>query len=564
MSTHEAVAPRDAVILRVSAKSVGTRGPRLRSDHVKVSQVGYLPGEPKVALLTAVAAQGPARVRRSWDDEVVLETAVGIAGADADSGDVVRPIDFSSLVEPGAYYLDVPGVGTSYDFRVGEDVFVRPCRLAMRFFAGQRCGCDVDLGPEFPAYHYRACHTAEAEFHVSSGRAGRLSCTGGWHDAGDYGRYVVNAGISLATLLWAWELYAANLRAIGADVLAEVRWGMRWLLAMQDADGGVWHKATSADFAGVCMPHEDDTPQLVIGSGQAPFKTTCATAYFAAVCAVAARVYRPVDAAYAERCLAAARRAWRWLADSPDHLFPRNPPGIKTGAYGDQDPAGARLWAAAELLRTTHDNAFDEYFLTHYDKWRPRAIDGAVPQGWADVHHFAMYGYALAPHGWVDARAAERIGADARAAADQIVARVERHPYRLPMRASDYVWGSNAVVANYALMLLIAHRLDPKRQYRTGALDALHYLLGRNTFNTSFVTHVGSRWPMHPHHRPSMADGIVQPWPGMLVGGPNADGKRDHPARQWFDDDASFKTNEVAINWNAPLVFLLAAALPQA
>jgi endoglucanase len=93
------------------------------------------------------------------------------------------------------------------------------------------------------------------------------------------------------------------------------------------------------------------------------------------------------------------------------------------------------------------------------------------------------------------------------------------------------------------------------------ARDVLHYLLGRNTFATSFVTHVGARYAMHPHHRPSMADGVREPWPGMLVGGPNADG-RAPPARQWFDDEHDYKTNEVAINWNAPLVFALSEVQP--
>jgi endoglucanase len=111
------------------------------------------------------------------------------------------------------------------------------------------------------------------------------------------------------------------------------------------------------------------------------------------------------------------------------------------------------------------------------------------------------------------------------------------------------------------MMLLLTQRLSPGSGYVDTAMDSLHYLLGRNTFNTSFVTQVGHRWPRHPHHRPSIADDVVEPWPGMLVGGPNAEG-RTPPARQWRDDQDNFKVNEVAINWNAPLVFLLAEALP--
>ena len=114
------------------------------------------------------------------------------------------------------------------------------------------------------------------------------------------------------------------------------------------------------------------------------------------------------------------------------------------------------------------------------------------------------------------------------------------------------------------MMLRLANRISPKPEYANAAQDTLHYLLGRNTFNTSYVTQVGSRWPMNPHHRPSEADNVIEPWPGMLIGGPNAQDAKEKrpPARQWNDVKENFTTNEVAINWNAPLVFLLVETLP--
>jgi endoglucanase len=439
----------------------------------------------------------------------------------------------------------------------------------MRAFTGQRCGTRVSLAPDFPEFHHDACHTAPAQFHASGGKSGPRDCTGGWHDAGDYGRYVVNSGITTGTMLWAYELHAEKLRPLrldipesgGAlpDVLAEIKWNLDWMLKMQDAgDGGVWHKATSANFCGFVMPEDDRDPVLIIGSGHEPYKTTEATADFAAVCAIAARAYRPFDAPYADQCRAAAERAWSWAIAHPDAHFAHNPAGIRTGGYGDKDASDELLWAAAELFRTTGEKQYDEYFVAHYAKWNP-TLSGDAVHGWPNVQNLAMYAYAL--HGRGNADVVARIRSDAVAAADAIVARSGRNAYRIALRSNDYYWGSNSVVANYAMMVLIANRFEPKRAYVDCAQDALHYLFGRNTFNTSFVTQVGSRWPMHPHHRPSAADGVEQPWPGMLVGGPNANGKSP-PARQWFDDEKSFTTNEIAINWNAPLVFLLAEALP--
>jgi endoglucanase len=538
------------------------------SDLVKVCQVGYLPGETKFAMLTAEPA-GDVVVRRK-DGQAVLTVRAGAAREDADSGDTIRPVDFSALKTPGEYFLDVPGVGASYPFRIGKDVFARPFRLAMRAFTGQRCGTAVSLAPDFPEFRYDACHLAPGQYHASSGKEGTRDVSGGWHDAGDFGKYVVNSGITTGTLLWAYELYEPRLRRLNLnipesggrlpDVLAEIKWNLDWMLKMQDEDGGVWHKATTAQFPGMILPAADKAPVLVIGTGRAPFKNTTATADFAAVCAIAGRVYRKFDRAYADRCLAAAERAWDWLQANPTDNYFDNPPGIGTGGYGDRNARDERLWAAAELFRTTGKAPYNTAFLENYGGFRP-TLRADSAQGWGNVENLAMFTYALSGRQGANANAVARIRQDALTAADGIAARVARNGYRMPLGSREYYWGSNSVVANYSIMLLLADRLQPKPAYRNAALDGLHYLLGRNTFNTSFVTQVGTKWAMHPHHRPSEGDKVAQPWPGLLVGGPNANGKTP-PARQWVDEMGSYTTNENAINWNAALVFVLAGALP--
>ncbi len=536
---------------------------------IRICQVGYLPGETKLALVAAgsAAAAGDAIVRRAADDRAVLTIPLGTPAPDPDSGDTLQGADLSALSEPGTYILDIPGIGRSDVFCVGTKVYRHPLRLAMRMFTGQRCGTAVTLAPDFPQYNYPACHTAQAEYDPSSGKTGTRDVPGGWHDAGDYGRYGVNSGITTGTLLWAYEWYEPALGDLHLDLpesgqalpdtLAEIKWNIDWMLTMQDDDGGVWHKATTARFPGFVMP-EEDTGQVVkiIGSGDAPYKTTASTANLAAVAAIAARVYRPFDPRFADICLHSAELAWKWLAATPDLLYTDNPPGIQTGGYGDGDVRDERLWAAAELFRTTGASEYDTYFLTHHTEWNPR-LHPDKAQNWADVQNMAMYTYALSAD--ADPEAKAKIQADAVAAADVLVARAHTNGYRIPLLSQDYIWGSNAVVANYGLMLLAAHRFAPNDAYLQAARDILHYLFGRNTFGISFVTRVGRRWPRKPHHRPSGADGIAEPWPGMLVGGPNAYGQSP-PARQWVDDEGSYTTNEVAINWNAPLVFLLAGA----
>ncbi len=543
---------------------------------IKVDQVGYLPDGPKVAFVVAKATATAFIVRRVGDGGVAFEGKLAAAVVEPDSGDSVQAADFTALTKSGTYTLDVPGVGRSWDFAIGADVFVRPFSLAMRSFYGQRCGTAVDLGPAFPGYKHAACHL-EGGYHASSGKSGASAPTGGWHDAGDYGRYVVNSGLTTGTLLWTYELFGARVKNLKLDLpesgngtpdlLNEVRWNLDWMLKMQDADGGVWHKQTSPGFCGFVMPEKDTLASLVIGTGAEPFKSSCATADFAAVMAIAARVYAPFDATYATKTRNAARQAWTWLLAHPDVLF-NNPAGVSTGAYGDRDCADERLWAAAELGRTTGEAVYESYFLKQFTAHRP-TLRPLGPPSWPSVAPMALWTYALG--GGKDAAAVAAIRGDSLAAADAIVERTARHGYRISMTPADYVWGSNAVAANYGVQLLVADALKPDPRYVRTALDNLHYLLGRNPFSLSWVTQVGANPFRHPHHRPSGADDQPEPWPGLLSGGPNR--ARQDPAmqklpaetkvaRMYVDEEASYASNENAINWNAALVFLLAGALP--
>jgi len=539
---------------------------------IKVDQAGYLPQASKVAIVVSGAAAGDFMLKRAADGAVAYQGKLSAAIPDADSGDSVQAADFTRVKKPGKYFLDVPGVGRSWTFAIGQDVYSRALYLATRSFFGQRCGMAVDLGPEFKGYSYAACHR-RGEYHVSSGRSGTAPSVKGWHDAGDYGRYIVNSGITTGTLLWTWEMFEPKLRKVNLnipesgnktpDFLDEIRWNLDWMLTMQDQDGGVWHKQTTEKFSGFVMPEQDAAPSLVIGTGPDAFKGTCATADFAAVMAIAGRVYRPFDARYANQCLEAAKKAWGWAEQHPAVLF-RNPAGVATGGYGDRQSGDELLWAAAELWRSTGEEPYHRYFLAHFAEFRS-SIQPDGPPAWAGVAPLALWTYALGKK--KDAETARAIVDDSLKAADQIVVRSGENGYRISLTSRDYIWGSNSVAANYGLQLLVGHALRPNARFVETARDNLHYLLGRNTFSLSWVTQVGENAFKHPHHRPSGADNNSEPWPGLLSGGPNR-GRQDEvmrklpanlpPAKMYLDEQASYSSNENAINWNAALVFLLA------
>jgi endoglucanase len=548
---------------------------------IRVDQAGYLPGAPKLAMVletgTAHAAQS-FRLRRSGDNSVVYRGQLAAPAFDKDSGENLATADFSSFASPGKFYLEADGVGRSWDFAIAPDVFSRVYYLAMRAFYGQRCGTKVDLAPDFPEYKHGACHL-DGAYHESSGKEGPHSSEKGWHDAGDYGRYVVNGGISTGTLLWAWELYGNQIAKIGLkipesgngvpDILNEIRWNLDWMISMQEPDGGVFHKQTSAHFAAFIMPEQDKLTSYVIGTGKEPFKSSCATGDLAAVAALASRAFRPYDAAYADRTLRSAENAWRWLQANPNVVF-HNPPGISTGDYGDQQCGDEALWASAELWGTTGKDIYSQYFLQHYREFLG-SIGQAKTPSWSMVAPLGLWGYALG--NGRNAEAVDVIRQQTTQAAEAIVQRTGSDPYHVSLTTHDYIWGSNGEAANYSLVLLIANRFKPDVRYFQTALENLHYILGRNTFSLSWVTHVGENPFQHPHHRPSAADGVDAPWPGLMSGGPNP-GRQDQvmkklvsagtlPARAYVDQTGAYACNEVAINWNAPLVFVLAAALPK-
>ncbi len=547
---------------------VKAASPASQDDGVFLNQIGYQPSATKQATVRSATTDRDFRVRRANDNKVVYSGTLTPAMHDEASGDLTSLADFTGVHAAGTYRLET-GTLVSDPFAIDPRAYADALRVTMRGFSGQRCGCAVDLGD---GYKHALCH-ADGAFHPTSGKAGTLPNLGGWHDAGDYGRYIVNSGISTGTLLWAWELYPQAVRSLHLaipesggktpDYLAEIRWNLNWMLTLQDGDGGVWHKQTSEHFCAFIMPEADTLTSYVIGTGSAPYKSTCATADLASVMAIAARCYAPYDDAFARRCLAAAKKAWAWAMAHPDVTF-QNPPSVKTGDYGDQHCSDELAWASAELWRTTGDAQYEQAFL----KLLPAGDALTITEpGWSNVLPMACWTYALADRTGDQAAKSRIIEATATAAA-ALLARSGENGYGNTLVLRDYVWGSNSAAGNQSLLLLLATHFHANGDYQQAALGNLHYLLGRNCHGVSWVTHLGVRPFQHPHHRPSVADGIEAPWPGLLSGGPNAHGgdavadamPKAPPMRMWLDDDRAYSMNEIAINWNAPLVFLLAAA----
>ena len=390
---------------------------------------------------------------------------------------------------------------------------------------------------------------------------------GGWHDAGDYGKYTTNGAFSAGMMLAAWEQFqpvVANLSLPipehgGAfpDFLAEVKWELDWLLTLPspDGSGGVPHKLTALSFEGFIMPESDLSPRYFTAVG------TAATADFVAVTAQAARIYQPYDAAYSDTLLAAARLSYAYLQAHSGPVVPPDPMMIfSTGGYGDSSDNDERIWAAAELWETTGEQAF----LTDFET-RAAALRGNSPVAgnfdWGNVGNLGMFQYLLSKRDGRDPAIVSRLQDSLIATAKGLVASTTSNSYGRPIA---FWWGSNGAVARTAMNLATANALSPDPSYQTAIVSALDHLLGRNHYDRSQVTTVGYAPPEHPHHRPSAADSVTAPWPGLLVGGQDCPSGASNncstaPPYDWVDDQGAFNSNEIAVNWNGALVYAAAA-----
>lgn len=526
-------------------------------------QTGYLPHSVKTAVMTEGKTFDVIRLEGA-SERTVLSGAVRDAGPDAASGDHVYVADFSDICEDGVYYIRSDAGAQSHRFRIGRDVYRALQADMIKALYFQRCGCELEE-KYAGVYKHPCCHTGDAVLWADCSVVKEVK--GGWHDAGDYGRYISPAAVAVAHLLYAFVLFpdsfqdSLNIPESGngiPDVLNECRYELEWMLKMQDEEGGAYHKLTSIMHVAFIMPQEDKDQFYIFPV------SSMATADYAAVMALASRVYRTYDSGFADRLFAAAKRAWGWLEQHPGYVGFKNPEGCNTGEYGDICDLDERLWAAAEMLVTTGDAKYQDALsrLMREDLTR-------TDFGWTDVSGFAALAVLTDRAHTASQDTGDALRAAVLAEADRLVDVAAHSGYGVAMEPEDYVWGSNMVVLNRGMLLVLAALIsEDKGAYEETALAQLHYLLGKNAMDYSYVTGYGEHAFMHPHNRPTECDGIELPMPGWVSGGPfktpadevgrKAIPQGTPPMKCYLDDAACYSLNEITIYWNSPAVFVAA------
>ncbi|WP_410578406.1 glycoside hydrolase family 9 protein [Amycolatopsis sp. lyj-108] len=551
---------------------------------LRVNQVGYVPGLPKQASLATGSATPLTWTLRDGAGTSVATGQTTPKGHDAASNENVHVIDFSSYDRPGGGYTLSVGADVSHPFDISANAMTGLRSDSLAFFYHQRSGTPIEaryVGAEYarPAGHVNvAPNRGDDDVPCRAGlECGyTLDVRGGWYDAGDHGKYVVNGGIAAWQLQNAYERAAllGDKTALGdgtlaipersngvPDVLDEARWELEFLMSMQVPDGRplagmAHHKIHDEQWTGLpTLPHEDAQPRRL----SAP--STAATLNLAAAAAQASRLWAPYDAAFAARALSAAEKAYAAAKAHPG-MIADPADGTGGGSYSDPTVTDEFYWAAAELYVTTGRYRTDvtNSPLFGGKSFNARGFDWGATGALGDVS------LVLTPREVPTAAIRSAIVTTA----DAHLATMASAGHPAPYRTGDggYEWGSNGLVANNGMVLGLAHDLTHAAKYRDGAFATMDYLLGRNPVGFSYVSGWGDRPVRNVHHRHwanQLAPSLPTAPPGVLSGGPNS-ALQDPvaqrllpgcaPQRCWVDHIEAYSLNEVTVNWNSAFAWL--------
>jgi endoglucanase len=536
-------------------------GAATMDEKILIPQNGYETGMQKTAII---------RVQADSFRIVSLSGAIQFRGKLSErkywsfSDEWVQWADFSKFNTAGTYNIMIPGTTCSRQIAINADPFETIAHASIKALYYNRCSYPIseELGGK---WHRESGHSDKQVFvHKSAVSEGRpegfvLSSPGGWYDAGDYNKYIVNSGISTYTLLLAYDFFPeywkkANLNIPESsnkvpDILDEALFNLRWMMTMQDADGGVYHKLTTKSFEPFVMPDKTHEPRYVV------MKSTAAGLDFAATMAHASNLFSLFTKelpGLSDSCRRAADKAWKWCLKNPDVIY-KQPADISTGEYGDGDIRDEWFWAGAEMS-----------FLSGFAY--PDSLLGKLSfkaPSWNSVATLGLL--TTLQNGHVSAELLSKCSEILYQYVDKLVGVSETAGY--PISLDHFAWGSNSDVVNEGLLKIVAFVLTNNDKYFKSALQDMNYITGVNPTGYCYITGIGEKSPMNIHHRPSGSDGIVEPVPGFLAGGPNTivfvdcpDAVRSKlPALSYVDELCSYSTNEIAINWNTPLAFLSGA-----
>lgn len=564
--------------------------PKLKTNKlINVNQLGYLVSEEKIFY---VSCSKPLNLQK-WYIVKYDDRSMQYEGSyydyslfDLASQQYVYRIDFSRFNKSGKFFIKIPKIGRSYDFYITDTTYNKAFKSIFKSFYYQRSG--IDLEPQYAGKWNRPAEYVNDAFiykgfkddTIQTGKY--IDTKGGWRDAGDPNKKVVPTCVTLYYILLLYEHFPHYLKDIQLnipndndiyvlpDILKEVKFGLDWLFKMQRLDGAVRHAVTQESFFTGGMGHLDPNPRYIL-----PITTT-ATGDFIATMSLASRVYKFFDIEYSTKCLIAAEKAWNALNDTSIWNSPyiqgeesinqypepsgysSDPPGIQnTCLYIDTIDTDERSWASAELYLTTGDQKYNKYFKSNL------ILDMSYASSWQSVSNFANFSYVLAQK-TLNSETISQLKESIKNFVDYYYTKSQNTGYGICLNPSDFYWGSNGVIGNYAFSFIIAYEIFGDIKYKNIALNHLNYIMGLNSLNKCFITGTGSNTVSNIYHLPSRYDKIKDPVPGLIPGGSNQNAvdddipqktllllKNPPPAKCYVDSKYSFSTNEPTLTESA-------------
>ncbi|MES1184490.1 MAG: glycoside hydrolase family 9 protein [Myxococcales bacterium] len=562
----------------------------VKAPKLLVNQLGYLPGAAKIATLETNATAPLDWELLDGSGKSVAQGKTTPFGKDAASGEDVQLVDFSTFKVPGQGYKLKVGADESFPFDIGASIYTQLKLDALSYFYQTRSG--IEIKPELVQNPSLARPAGPADTNVKCGKeAGcdyALDVSGGWYDAGDHGKYVVNGGISL----WPLQNQFERAQTLGTsaadfgdgklrvpekgnrmpDLLDEARWELEFLLKMQvpagkPLAGMVHHKMHDVEWTALGVaPHEDKQQRVL-------FKpSTAATLNLAATAAQGARLWKSLDPAFSARCLKAAEIAWAAAKANPKLFASKEIKG--GGAYDDDQVDDDFYWAAAELYISTGKPEYKQLIESSpfHKRLRMDAGGHTSSMNWAVTD--ALGTISLATAAGVDSGLQAQARKQLQAGADEYLKIIAGQGFRTPLKPNSdgkYIWGYNSFVINNLMVLALAYDFTKQQKYLDGVATGIDYLLGRNPLGQSYVTGYGEKPLQNPHHRfwahqanpayPSAPPGILSGGPNSSIDDPYAKAaglKGCAPEKCFVDHIEAYSVNEITINWNAPLAWVAA------
>ena len=597
---------------------------------VLVNQMGYYPEFKKQA--TVVVEENDMTAKEFMVVDIngtfVYTGTTTPVGFDKDSGDWVHIADFSALKTEGTDYAVICDGKMSHPFNIGNYIYDGVLTNAMNYYYQNRSGINIEskyiTSGDASTLAHQGGHMTDNAYiqdkwvksYLADGsdvqKTKTQNVTGGWYDAGDHGKYVVNGGISVWMLNNIYERslvlgnatkWADNSGTVvipesgndAPDILDETRYEVEWFFTMLVKDGSyknmVYHKMHDHKWTGLAVKPWDYESEWGTIRIIKP-ASTAATLNFVACAAQSYRLWKNYDSDFANQCIEQAKLSYEAAKANPSLYAPLDQ-AIGGGAYGDDNVKDDFYWAACELYAATGDEKYYNDLKSYEDAFvMSYSLDGGENNGsctsfnWGNTAGLGNLTLYLLCEDKLTETEYNSIKNSIINTADHYIDIENEQGYGIPyvgttftdpvnlgegVEVEGYEWGSNSMVVNNAVVMAYAYDITKDTNYANGVSTAMDYIYGRNPLEYSFVTGYGEHAYANPHHRywsyELDSDFPMAP-AGVLSGGPNsgmqdpyilgAGYKRGEVAPQlcYVDSVESWSTNEVTINWNAPLAWI--------